>query len=42
MQLLLTALVSAQVGAAVALVAFALISAGGRFDQGDPMIDRVE
>ena len=42
MQQALTALISAQVGAAVAFVAFALISAGGRFGQGPPMIERIE
>lgn len=42
MQQALTALISAQVGAAVAFVAFALVSAGGRFGQGPPMIERVE
>ena len=42
MQQALTALISAQVGAAVAFVAFALISAGGRFGQGPPMIERAE
>lgn len=42
MKLALTILISAQVGAAVAFAAFALISAGGRFGQGEPMIDRIE
>ena len=38
----LAALSPAIAGTAVALVSFALISAAGRFGQGDPMVGRVE